>query len=392
MRDDWTAAHNSTDSLLNPDRLILLTIFGVSWSELEFEHVEHFLADGGSEGLSWEVKGTRIAADEVRIQVCGFANSHDGGYLILGASRSDDRWVLDGFPCSDPPAWIADVVGDGGVSPFPDGLDTKDWRVGADRRVAVVKIPPAAAPPCNSRGRVYERVSGKTISVTEPLRLAALFERGDSARRSAGIHAGRIAEYALNRGRGRLAPNTNTQFGFGLASAGYLDNIPPRLFSQSFEQSVVSSMQTVLRHDPLTPDYRPPIVTGVGQDFRSFESQPTDQLGWVWGAWFTAVGAAGMYWTQRDRQPGIGVEYACGDPLRQAWQCLDEILTLLRPQGPRFIQLNMVTPTGETDPRSVLPAKVVTRGPLSDRVDPTVLASVERELRRAMGEMAYEAP
>ena len=104
-------------------------------------------------------------------------------------------WTLDGlaFP-SDPTTWISEVVGNGGVNPYPDGLDTRAFRVAGDRLVAVVSIPPVSTPPCNTGGRVYERVSGRTIPVREPLRLAALFERGDQARIAASTRANAAAK------------------------------------------------------------------------------------------------------------------------------------------------------------------------------------------------------
>jgi hypothetical protein len=90
---------------------------------LELEHVRRFLADAGPEPLFWEAKGTELSRSEVRLQACGFANSHDGGFLILGVSETNVVWTLDGlaFP-SDPTTWISEVVGNGGVNPYPDGL------------------------------------------------------------------------------------------------------------------------------------------------------------------------------------------------------------------------------------------------------------------------------
>ena len=59
-----------------------------------------------------------------------------------------------------------------GVQPYPEGLDTHTIRAVDDQLVAVVWVPPMPTPPCNAHGTVYERVSGKTESVRELLRLA----------------------------------------------------------------------------------------------------------------------------------------------------------------------------------------------------------------------------
>ena len=73
-----------------------VTIFGVSWDALSLDAVRGFLVDADDEPLLWEAKGTRIDKNAVRQQVCGFANSHEGGYLILGADRESDGWSLEG--------------------------------------------------------------------------------------------------------------------------------------------------------------------------------------------------------------------------------------------------------------------------------------------------------
>ena len=58
--------------------------------------------------------------------MCGFVNSHDGGYVIIGANEVADGWTLDGvaFP-DEPPAWVSNIAGNGRVNPYPDGLDTR---------------------------------------------------------------------------------------------------------------------------------------------------------------------------------------------------------------------------------------------------------------------------
>src|SRR5579862_7950671 len=144
-----------------------MTIFGPTWDDLDLAALERFLSDAEPEPLLWEAKGVQASAGQVRRQVYGFANSHDGGYLIIGASQGDDRtWTLDGveFP-NEPPTWVANVVGNGGVNPYPDGLDTRSFPTVDGGYVAVVRIPPSPTPPCNAHGAVYERVSGRTISV-----------------------------------------------------------------------------------------------------------------------------------------------------------------------------------------------------------------------------------
>src|SRR6266850_6401943 len=92
-----------------------VTIFGVSWDELEPQDVAAFLADAEDEALRWESKGGggRPNPGSVRKAVCGFANSR-GGYLIIGADRRDGAWSVDGvdFGVDEPGTWLDSVIRD----------------------------------------------------------------------------------------------------------------------------------------------------------------------------------------------------------------------------------------------------------------------------------------
>jgi len=67
------------------------TIFGQDWESLELSDVRTFLEGADPEPLVWEAKGTDINRHHVRRTVCGFGNSHDVSYLILGADYDDNR-------------------------------------------------------------------------------------------------------------------------------------------------------------------------------------------------------------------------------------------------------------------------------------------------------------
>ena len=294
-----------------------MTIFGARWEALTLEDVRAFLDDAGPEPLSWEAKGTELSRGEVRVQVCGFANSHDGGYLILGAAETGAGWNLAGvvFP-EDPPIWISHVVGDGAVSPYPDGLDTRAWQVTNDRHLAVVKIPPVATPPANTGGRVYERVSGRTIPVREPLRLAALFERGDQARRAAEGRSLRAASSAMQRGPSRPHfSGDHIQFGLGLAAAGHEPDISRRLFSRSFEQLAEESLRLGV-DDPLDQWAAVPVIWETAQDRRRLEAGPTHRMGIAWSIEATWDGALGIYSVQGSATPVSTSSWRTGCALR----------------------------------------------------------------------------
>ena len=133
-----------------------MTIFGPEWDELTLQDVQAYLDQAEDEPLLWEAKGTRIDKNEVRTQVCGFANSHEGGYLILGADKTDDGWKANGVAFDgEPTTWLSDVIGDPerGVRPRPD-FDIRAWP--ADNgHVAVIRIRSTSTPPCIANGTVY---------------------------------------------------------------------------------------------------------------------------------------------------------------------------------------------------------------------------------------------
>ncbi len=292
-----------------------MTIFGPALKDLTVEDLERFLADAGPEPLLWEAKGIEVNRGMVRRQVCGFANSHDGGYLIIGASAADGSWKLDGigFP-DDPPTWIS-------------------------RRPSQARAH-TAAQEIMAYGRALPRYQD-----------------------------GRV------------------QFGLVLTASGYLPDIPSRLFSPAFEECVISCMGA-LDHGPRARR-SPTILPSVTQDSRRFESDGlNDVLGQSWLVRATWHGDVGIYWVHRFDRRAIDDLFA--GPVRQAWAATDEILGMLEPQGPRYLQLMVAD--GEFPPNTegqVL--TVVGRGPIDPGVDPTVLDSVQRELQRSIGEMAYES-
>src|SRR5215217_8988756 len=103
------------------------SLFGAAWEQLDRGDVEAFLAHGEPEPLFWEAKGTKLESGEVRKQICGFGNSHEGGFLILGArwDKEAERWIPEGveFP-DEPPTWVSNQANE--VRPRPY-IDTRSW-------------------------------------------------------------------------------------------------------------------------------------------------------------------------------------------------------------------------------------------------------------------------
>jgi hypothetical protein len=369
-----------------------VTIFGPGWDGLELGHVEAFLASAPPEPLLWEAKGDADSAQK-RKQVCGFANSHDGGFLILGAHRDGDSWKLDGtaFAGDDPPNAITDVIAGGGVTPFPEGLDVRSWQVATDRHVAVVWIPPIATPPCNTNGTVYERVSGKTIPVQDATRLATLFERGDTARRRAEERGRSAATAMMARQEGREP--AHIQFALALTAPAYVPDVSSRLFTTQFEGSVRSSMTAVLA-EPRHPFGVSAPTREISQDALSLDLEPTHRLGDAWIVRASWDGTITVYWSMAVEQTSI--PGMVSRPLKAAWECADELLGALKPQGARYLQLTVAggpfPPNRSYQPYGDQPGPLpmVSRGPIAPGVNSETLASIERELRRTAGEPAFE--
>jgi len=347
----------------------VLDIFnGKRLHDLELEHVRSLLDDVRAEPLHWEAKGIKVRSGEVREQICGFAISHDGGYLILGTGVDNGEWLLDGvpFPDNDPPAWVSSVAE--GVRPYPDGLDTHPILVERDLWVAVSWIPPTPTPPCNAHGTVYERVSGRTVSVREPLRLAQLFARGDGARERAREFAHVAANVALTEVGGPFDDNT-VRFGLGLCATGYAPDIGSRLFSPRFWD--------VLAAATLRP-HGPGVTCGQSQTAVIGRAGPMSLDGTEWyvhATWNGSV-AVGCNLNELSHLPGLV------EGIRDAWQLTSTLIAELEPAGGAYLWLEFRG--------SPVDSGQLARGPISLRLDEGLMPGIERELMRAAGRMAFE--
>lgn len=170
-------------------RIGVLDLFGAAWQDLCLSDVQAFMADAPAEGLLWEAKGTELRKDSLRSHACAFANSAQGGFLILGASEKKgrhvdpaQRWNFEGFefPGDDgPTTWITQVLRDA-LRPVP-AIDVRVFDVSEGRHVAVVWVPPVDVPPCLYDGTVLERVPGSSVTVKDPQRLQDLYLAGQRA-------------------------------------------------------------------------------------------------------------------------------------------------------------------------------------------------------------------
>jgi hypothetical protein len=359
----------------------VLDIFkGKGLHELRLDDVRSLLDDTRAEPLHWEAKGVELKPGEIRKQIFGFANSHDGGYLILSTHISAGKWVVDGlrFPDNDPPAWISSVAR--GVQPYPEGLDTHTMNVVDDQMVAVVWVPPTPTPPCNAHGTVYERVSGKTESVREPLRLAQLFDRGDGARKRAEVLASQIAQDAISAfgSRNHSEWADRVLFGVGVAAAGYEPDIGSRLFTQRFWHDVEKLVPTPrgpIQPKDVFPEHRHDAVVGSTGERRQLHEPE-----WrVVASWTGAVGTAcAMFDAKSPHIPSL-----VGD-MRTAWSIASDAMRQLGPLGAVYMAIHVAHGGGAVE------VGELKRGPIELAVADELLPGIERELMRLGRRIAFE--
>jgi hypothetical protein len=359
-------------------------LFGVAWHDVSLDDVRVFLEQAEDEPLLWEAKGTVAEPAHVRKAVGGFANSHEGGVLILGASQSRRKWDLDGVQVPDePPTWVSSVV-HAGVRPAP-AIDVRSFSVGSGRHVVLVYVPPLADPPCVVRGTVYERVPGRTIPVKDPQRLQDLYARGERAHAAAFVRAKRVATYLL-----ALDDDTplrrHCRVAVGIA---HLSVPQPAatdvLFSPAFSEQAMAVVRRHVRHPsvPLEGD-----VKGIrGQDAVIVNGgDPSERLMWrLRASWDGAVALGHV-----PCDPSREVLSFVREHIESAWREALSLAGVLGASGPHYAVVLLAggqwAYKAHVDGASSH-AAMVSRGPIAS---PDQLAneieSVSREVERIEGQ------
>jgi hypothetical protein len=372
-----------------------VTLFGVPWSELSLERVARYLDDAEDEPLLWEAKGTQLNAHAIRKEVGAFGNSHDGGYLILGAEQAE-AWELTGceFP-TEPQVWVSQTIHDG-IRPVPP-FDIRAFSVG-ERHVAVVRVQPTSVPPCIVRGTVYERIPGAAIPVKAPERLAELFRRGDAAREQAEGGARRAARLLMISGSGRGEPLSRAardghdlQVAVALAPTGMLPDVSSRLFTRPFE-AAVSDAVLALGAGPRLPTAAPPEASW-SQDTLAVELDAIGNVSTHWRVQASWDGVVGLYYLSDATE--VVNESLIKHVLGVAWHAGVDLLRRLGATGPMYVA---VIAAGGPFPPNItnivsLESRFLElgRGPVALDEGPAAhLESIMRELRRCVGDHVYE--
>lgn len=401
----------------------MFDLFGTAWSRLSAEDVEAFLGEADKEGVTWEAKAdseqSSLRPDSIRKAACGFANQI-GGYLILGARKTEGAgWALPGIarPADEPEVWVGQILRR--LQPVP-GFAVKAWpRAGACDRVAIIiQIEPVAVPPCMTpQGRVYERVTGETLPVEDPILLDKLFRRGENARALAAERAPRAATRALETSGWFFQKSVGLAVGLA-PLARETDDISSRLFTQETRNAMVQASWDLLTS--LRPEGSPDQVAqqpqqdahaallhfdehrnwGLAHDVKS-----TTRSTWLTQAHWDGSVAASLTLSDGDAEQAPPPE----DMIATLWRVIVPLCRRLGGYGSAQLSLVIaVTKTsasvvrgqaahgpGRPPPKESLyallePATQADR--VVDLADPSdeVVASLGREIKRAAGQVQDE--
>ena len=396
----------------------LFDLFDVAWDRLERSHVELFLDDAGEEGVNWEAKGAGKTGegprpDSLRKAACGLANQV-GGYLIVGAQRADGVWRLDGIPkpADEPALWLGQILRR--LQPVPrfevaGPFDVREGRVALVARIEPVSISPCMTP----QGRIYERVSGETLPVEDPVLLERLFRRGEQARDRSEQFARRAADRAIE------IPNwggeRSISICLGLASVGREDDdIASRLFTASMHDLLVKGIWELNGEvRPIAVDVAPTQDSYVA----TIETEPGRRLGPDQGTVTRIIRASHFIQANWDGSVAAGVWSAddfsasSADPevlVSKFWKQAARVGAELGGYGPAHltvvvmvaedgpVQLGVLDRVvGRPPPRGTIYASLpprlrIDRYPDTATPDDRVIESIARELKRASGERADE--
>jgi hypothetical protein len=400
----------------------MVDLFRVPWAKLDLQDVEAFLADAqDDEGLTWEAKAdddderTRPEGEEpgrlqgrtVQKGASALANQI-GGYLLLGArwNKKERRWDLPGVIVPEPEAktWISNVLGN--LRPVPRH-DVATWRLegDVDRWVAVVRVDPVDEPPCmTALGHVYERVSGKSVRVTEPELLDRLIRRGRGRRAEAEAFATAAASAVLEMPG--WEPTWSVRIAVALGPVGReTDDISSRLFVPSFRDALVNGLSRLVPDGAQPTDLR--VVTRQQSlTAAAFLSSPggSDWSAWSLGAHWTGAVVASATFNARTITNVSVIEQV----VLPGWREVVPLVERLGGYGPAHLTLLVKRASEpkenvggafvavESQPQPPPPGTLFAQLPEGEptrvarwvgveQSSPAVLGSMHRELQRAAG-------
>jgi hypothetical protein len=410
-----------------PPQLIgwqVFELFRVPWSRVELEDIRAFLDEAqDDEGVTWEAKADddelrtrpsgedpgRLGKHTIQKAVSALANQI-GGYVILGArwDKEARQWLLPGFVSPEPEAktWLENVLAN--LRPAPR-FELRLWHITRDRWLAVIKVDPVDEPPCMTPlGLIYERVSGKSVRVTDPALLDRLFRRGRERRVGAQQFAERAAILAVGPAD-RKRP-WSVKLALAMAPLGReTEEVSSRLFVPSFSEAL---REALARFVPKGEE--PKVRVTPAQSSLTAASVVESARGVNWSEWVLTAHWTGAVVASAtfsvSEVPGLN---AFDEVVLPAWREIVPLVERLGGYGPAHLTLvarrapepteDMIDGAFVAREQQPQPPKgnIFAKLPDGDTVigrwvsveEPThdVLASMQREFERAAGRAALEA-
>ena len=279
------------------------------------------------------------------------------------------------------PTWVSSIVRDD-IRPAP-AFDVRSFDVGGGK-VAIVRVDPLATPPAITRGTIYERVSGQTVPVREPLGLADLYQRGNAARERAERTATQAAfDVSVHGTNTRDYLPRHLQIALAVAATGNPPDISSRLFTRAFAAAVETTLRTTVGGGPSPTIAVRPTQEAVIGDMRGNDPRISG-CALALARW---DGSVAVYRVQAVEDTNI--DSVTNVFIRDAWQAAADLADALGSNGPGWLVLRvggaMFPPHADS---SLLPR--LARGPVDLAVDDELLASIGRELNRVAGYGAFE--
>lgn len=367
-------------------------IFGKPLDHLTLEDLRAFLNDAGDEPLTWELKGDEKAGRWVRREqvienVCGFANSDRGGVLLVGGHKRKgaEGWDLPGLsrPQDEPGPLLEKWVRTGFIR--PPRTQVKVWNDG-DLVAAAVAVSPTPDPPCVTRdGQVFQRTSGETVAVRDPVAMARLVDAGRNAWQKAHIRVERTTTRLLTIGDPR--PDRDWELTWHpviLAVAVSSTGLPADVEVRPFIEGTAKYLETVSQALPKLPYDARLAFRFINQETHAWTALHFHR---GWTVMLDREGAAGVGWhhevNESDRPSLAGIEV----PLRQAWEQAVELHSgRIGGSGRGRLRVLAHGALGKGMNFHVDRA-IELEAPTNDEVD-----GVAREIRRAVGDPTATEP
>lgn len=308
-----------------------------------------------------------------------FANSRDGGYVILGAAHDKTRtWSLPGLADrgTEPAVWLESVIV-GAVLPRPRH-QVRTLRLTDERFAGLIRVWPVPTPPALVGGVAYMRVSGMSIPITDPVELGRLYRQGETARSAAESRAAGAIQWPTSRN----PPGDRLHLLYAVSLSPVAP--PPDVSSRLFRRSYIDELHSLLR-SYLTP----PVVGPVRAPEREEWAQSFVEVGLAdpFGDAASALtvrwdgSAVVSYWAEDTPARGIDHLREPGN-LARPWRLGVDALALLGGTGATYVTVFAVH-----DPGGTYASRWTEE--LGHPSDET-LASVIRELRRSRGRADFE--